>query len=50
LGLNKKAGSQMTYHLPLGRWDETEFAETLEKAPEFDGHSSQEVLNRIASL
>ena len=47
LGMNKKAGEQMTYHLPIDRWGETEWAETLEKAPEFDGHTSKDVLTRI---
>lgn len=50
MGIGKAKGSQITYHLPLSRWDETEFAETLECAPEFDGHTSQDVLNRLKKL
>lgn len=50
LGINKEKGKQMTYHLPIGRWKETDFAETLEQAPEFDGHTSNDVLNRINNL
>lgn len=49
-GIGKKEGEQITYHLPIERWDETEFAETLEQAPEFDGHSSQDVLERLKTL
>ena len=47
LGINKEKGKQITYHLPMSKWDETDFAETLEKAPEFDGHTSQDVLERL---
>lgn len=50
LGMGKAAGLQITYHLPIKRWGETEFAETLEKAPEFDGHTSSDVLDRLAKL
>lgn len=50
LGINKKAGNQITYHLPLSRWEETNFAETLEKAPEYDGHTSDDVLLRLKTL
>jgi hypothetical protein len=50
LGINKEKGKQITYHIPNERWEETEFAETLDKAPEFDGHTSADVLTRIKSL
>lgn len=50
LGIGKEKGKQITYHLPLERWDETEFAETLEKGPEFDGHSPADVLERLKQL
>lgn len=50
LGINKKEGEQITYHLPLSRWEETDFAETLENAPVFDGHSSSDVLARLKNL
>lgn len=47
LGLGKQQGTQMTYHLPSRHWEQTEFAETLERAPEFDGHTSADVLRRL---
>ena len=47
LGLGKQQGTQMTYHLPARYWEQTEFAETLERAPEFDGHTSADVLRRL---
>lgn len=50
LGIGKEKGRQITYHLPIDRWDETGFAETLDRAPEFDGHTSDDVINRLKSL
>ncbi len=50
LGIGKEKGKQITYHLPIERWSETDFAETLEKAPEFDGHTSDDVLARLKNL
>ncbi len=50
LGIGKEKGSQITYHLPEATWDQTSFAETLDKAPEFDGHTSADVLERIKNL
>lgn len=51
LGFGKEPGRQITYHIPMSRWDETDFAETFEKAPvPFDGHTSADVLKRIKSL
>jgi len=50
LGIHKDKGRQITYHLPLEKWNETEFAETLEKAPEYDGHKSEDVLKRLKDL
>lgn len=50
LGIGKEKGQQITYHLPIAKWEATEFADTLEKAPEWDGHSSSDVLDRLAKL
>lgn len=50
LGFNKKPGEQMTYHLPMSRWSDTDFAETLARAPEFDGHTSADVLERLKEI
>lgn len=47
LGINKEVGKQMTYHLPLSEWDNCGFAETLPQAPDWDGHSSADVLARL---
>ncbi len=50
LGIGREPGTQMTYHLPISYWDETDFAITLDKAPIFDGHTSEDVLERIKIL
>lgn len=50
LGMWKEPGEQITYHLPLSRWDETDFAVTLECGPEFDGHTAVDALERIKRL
>ena len=50
LGIGEKEGKQITYHLPTSYWDQCEFAYTKDKAPAFDGHTSADVLSRIASL
>lgn len=50
LGIHTEKGKQITYHIPLKRWKETDFAQTLTKAPKFDGHTSQDVLERIKNL
>lgn len=50
LGIDKEPGKQITYHIPLTRWGECDFAETLDRAPEWDGHTSADVLERIKAL
>jgi hypothetical protein len=50
LGIGKEPGEQITYHLPMSRWDETDFAETLNRAPEWDGHMPGDVLSRLKAL
>ena len=50
LGIHKAEGKQVTYHLPIERWDDAPFAEILEKAPEFDGHTPADVLERLKTL
>ncbi len=47
LGINHEAGKQITYHLPLERWNDCDFATELDRAPEYDGHTQADVLQRI---
>lgn len=50
LGIGDHPGKQISYHLPMSKWGECYFADTLSKAPEFDGHTSADVLKRLKSL
>lgn len=50
MGIRKESGKQITYHLPISKWAETGFCDTLDKAPEWDGHTSADVLERLKSL
>jgi hypothetical protein len=50
LGIGYDEGEQITYHLPLSRWYECAFAVDLSEAPEYDGHSSADVLERLKKL
>lgn len=51
LGIHIEKGKQISYHLPIERWEDTAFVqETRDKAPAWDKHSSQDVLKRLALL
>lgn len=50
LGISTIKGQQITYHLPMEKWEQTKFAITLDKAPEFDGHTPDDVLSRLSIL
>jgi len=50
LGIGLEAGKQISYHLPMSEWDKTEFAFTRERVPDFDGHTPNDVLNRLNNL
>ena len=48
LGINTEKDIQITYHLDLEYWDRVvDFAWEYDKAPEYDGHTSQDVLERL---
>lgn len=49
LGMHDLPGQQITYHLPMSRWDECKF-KTLDRAPEFDGHTGADVLARLERI
>jgi hypothetical protein len=49
LGIGVESGRQITYHVPVSRWNETDFAQTRD-APPFDGHTSADVLKRLGDL
>lgn len=50
MGIETIPGKQITYHLPDHKWPETDFALTLDKAPEYDGHTPDDVLQRLSRL
>lgn len=50
IGIHKEEGKQMTYHLPLSAWEETNFAETLGHGVKWDGHSPEDVIQRLKTL
>lgn len=52
MGIYSGPGKQITYHLPIERWGETEFCRftTRERAPEWDGHLPKDVLERVKRL
>jgi len=50
MGVNIEKGSQISYHLPMSRWEETEFAKEWANAFEWDGHTSNDVLERLKTL
>lgn len=50
LGIGTNPMSQITYHLPLHYWSQTDFANTFESAPLWDGHTSEDVIKRLPLL
>ena len=51
MGINREKDKQISYHLPLRFWGICKtIAEVLDKAPEWDGHTSNDVLKRISQL
>lgn len=50
LGIYDKPGKQITYHLLDSYWEQCSFAKELERAPDFDGHTSADVLERLKQL
>lgn len=52
LGIDTLPGKQITYHLPMIRWNETQFAMTFElkDKPVWDGHTSADILDRLNNM
>lgn len=49
LGLRKNPTKQITFHLPGRLWDSC-LVEELEMAPEFDGHTTVDVIERLYTI
>ncbi len=50
MGIGITQGRQITYHLPMSKWEQTSFVLELDKAPEWDGHNSHEALQRLKTI
>ena len=50
MGIYKENGRQMSYHLPIERWNDVPLAQELEKAPIWDGHTSDDVIKRLRAF
>lgn len=48
-GVNYLPGEQISYHFPENWWSKVH-AHELKKAPPFDGHTSQDVLERLQNF
>ena len=50
LGLNPKEGEQITYYLPIKYWETFSNIPTFDKNPYYDGHNSNDILDRLSAL
>jgi hypothetical protein len=50
MGIFTQHGEQITYHLPMKYWKETQWVHTLSIAPDWDGHTSKDVAKRLKKL
>jgi len=50
MGIDTDEGKQISYHLPLDRWEETKDFVELPEAPKWDGHTQEDVLDRLKKL
>lgn len=51
MGINTEPGKQLTYHLPDKYWAEcTQFAVSKYQAPDYDGHTGADTLERLKHL
>lgn len=50
VGVFNSPGHTVTFHYPLSEWSLFDFCKTLEKAPEWDGHTDKDVITRLKSL
>lgn len=51
MGIGTEPGEQISYHLPISKWDECyKIATWINHAPKWDGHTSADVLERLTKL
>jgi hypothetical protein len=47
IGIWEEPSIQISYHLPIRLWSRTDFVKTLDRALEWDGHTSADVIERL---
>jgi hypothetical protein len=47
-GLTLPVGGDISYHLPDNAWDTADFLVTVPRAPSWDGHTSEDVVERLS--
>lgn len=50
VGITTRRHEQLSYHLPISKWNDCHFIEEHERAPEWDGHTSEDMLQRLRDL
>ncbi len=50
MGINTDQGKQISYHLPMKYWDSLNDILTLDSAPIWDGHTPDDVIERLLNL
>ena len=50
LGIYRKIGEQVSFHLPMAEWDKCKWAKHYDSAPNYDGHTLEDVIKRLATL
>jgi hypothetical protein len=50
VGIGEKAGEQISYHLPIAKWVACAFIPERDRAPKWDGHTANDVLERLKKL
>jgi len=48
-GIYTSEGKQISYYLPIDKWD-TPHSGVFEKAPEWDGHTPEDVVERLLKI
>lgn len=49
LGIFPEPGKQITYHVPVSYWDAVD-CPAYEINPHYDGHTSEDIINRLKNL
>jgi hypothetical protein len=49
-GIGTEPGQQIRYHFKLEYWDSADFAQTLDRAPKWDGHTPEDSITRLNAL